>query len=290
MTDKKEDVPKTKNATDEELSNLLDSALEDFSIAAKSPKDANAKSDGTVSTSSSQNQPDQDWSQDFIQQAASQFEDNFASFLANADPNAQVTPEFIQNKLKQMADAAQQVLDNPAQANDTSTDFSNSISEAIKSLNAGTEGLQAPINEEELMKMFSGNSAGSENDLLPFMQGMMQGLLSKEVLGPSLEDFVQRLPEYIEKNKETLDKKDVERYENQKKLMEEVLEELNKEQESDSTDVKKERFNKVLTLMQKLQDYGQPPAELVGDLEAPFNFDQQGNPFPNQPNSECSVM
>lgn len=80
----------------------------------------------------------------------------------------------------------------------------------------------------------------------------MQGLLSKEVLGPSLEDFVKRLPEYIEKNKETLDKKDIDRYESQKKLMEEVLEELNKEQESDSEDIKKERFSKVLALMQKV--------------------------------------
>lgn len=81
---------------------------------------------------------------------------------------------------------------------------------------------------------------------------MMQGLLSKDVLGPSLQDFVERLPDYIEKNKNTLAKEDIERYENQKKLMEEVLEELNKEQESDSNDLKKERFSKVLSLMQKV--------------------------------------
>lgn len=82
---------------------------------------------------------------------------------------------------------------------------------------------------------------------------MMQGLLSKEVLGPSLQDFVEKLPDYIEKNRATLAKEDIERYENQKKLMEEVLEELNKEQDSDSAEVKKERFSKVLTLMQKVK-------------------------------------
>lgn len=296
MTDKKEETPKTSN-TDDELSNLLDSALQDFTKIEKTQKDAKGSGEATgkeVSTSTG-TQPDQDWSKDFIQQAASQFEENFATFLASADPNAQVTPEFIQQKLQQMADAAQQVLENPTQTTDTSSDFANSISQAIQSLNAGAEGLQAPINEEELMKMFTaGEGSGQENNLLPFMQGMMQGLLSKEVLGPSLEDFVKRLPEYIEKNKETLDKKDIDRYESQKKLMEEVLEELNKEQESDSEDIKKERFSKVLALMQKLQDYGQPPAELVGDLEAPFNFDQQGNPLnlPNQlqGNSDCSIM
>uniref|UniRef100_A0A6P7F2E1 Peroxin-19 n=1 Tax=Diabrotica virgifera virgifera TaxID=50390 RepID=A0A6P7F2E1_DIAVI len=294
MTDKKEDVPKTN--VDEELSNLLDSALEDFTKIEATQKDAKTDtSSKEVSTSNqSANVEGQEWSNDFIQQAANQFEENFANFLAGADPNAQVTPEFIQQKLQQMADAAQQVLENPTQAADNSVDFASSITQAIQSLNAGAEGLQAPLNEEELMKMFTGDKTGQENDLLPFMQGMMQGLLSKEVLGPSLEDFVQRLPEYIEKNKDTLDKKDIERYENQKRLMEEVLQELNKETEEDSTEIKTERFSKVLGLMQKLQDYGQPPAELVGDLETPFSFDPQGNPmnFPNpaQANSECNLM
>ncbi|XP_072382125.1 peroxisomal biogenesis factor 19 [Diabrotica undecimpunctata] len=293
MTDKKEDIPKTN--VDEELSNLLDSALEDFTKIESNQKDGKTDNPSTeVSTSNSANIEGQEWSNDFIQQAANQFEENFANFLAGADPNAQVTPEFIQQKLQQMADAAQQVLENPTQAADNSVDFASSITQAIQSLNAGAEGLQAPLNEEELMKMFTGDKTGQENDLLPFMQGMMQGLLSKEVLGPSLEDFVQRLPEYIEKNKDTLDKKDIERYENQKKLMEEVIVELNKETEEDSTQIKSERFTKVLGLMQKLQDYGQPPSELVGDLEAPFSFDPQGNPmnFPNpgQANSECNLM
>lgn len=71
-----------------------------------------------------------------------------------------------------LPDAAQQVLENPTQTTDTSSDFANSISQAIQSLNAGAEGLQAPINEEELMKMFTaGEGSGQENNLLPFMQG-----------------------------------------------------------------------------------------------------------------------
>lgn len=81
---------------------------------------------------------------------------------------------------------------------------------------------------------------------------MMQGLLSKEVLGPSLQDFVEKLPGYLEKNKDTLPKEEVERYENQKKLMEEVLVELNQEKDDDSLEVKKDRFSKVLALMQKV--------------------------------------
>lgn len=44
----------------------------------------------------------------------------------------------------------------------------------------------------------------------------------------------------------------------------------------------------------QLQDYGQPPSELVGNVDAPFNFDAQGNPvgFPDmsQPNQDCNLM
>lgn len=68
-------------------------------------------------------------------------------------------------------DAAQQVFENPTQT-DPSNDIAASISQAIQGLSAGAEGLQAPLNEEDLMKMFSGTgNLGSENDLLPFMQG-----------------------------------------------------------------------------------------------------------------------
>lgn len=69
-------------------------------------------------------------------------------------------------------DAAQQVLENPTAVPDSSSDFAASISQAIQGLNAGAQGLQAPVNEEDLMRMFAGpGGLGSTNDLLPFMQG-----------------------------------------------------------------------------------------------------------------------
>lgn len=45
----------------------------------------------------------QEWSNDFVQQAANQFDDRFSDFLAGIDPNAQLTPELLQQRLQQMA-------------------------------------------------------------------------------------------------------------------------------------------------------------------------------------------
>lgn len=66
-------------------------------------------------------------------------------------------------------DAAQQVLENPSQISDPSSDIAGSVSQAIQGLSAGAEGLQEPLLEEEIMKMFSGS--GQDINFLPFMQG-----------------------------------------------------------------------------------------------------------------------
>lgn len=112
----------------------------------------------------------EEWSEDFLAQAAAQFETNFANLLSGGDPNVDVSPELIQRKLQQMAEAAQKVLQNPTDIPTESVDFGSSISQAIQGLNQGAEGLQNPFNEEDLLKMF-GNPQGDSNDLLPFMQG-----------------------------------------------------------------------------------------------------------------------
>lgn len=84
-------------------------------------------------------------------------------------------------------EAATQVGANP-NVEESDTDFANSISQALRGLTEGTEGLPAAFNEENIMSMFGQNQGqGQENSFLPFMQGMMQSLLSKEVLYPSLK-------------------------------------------------------------------------------------------------------
>lgn len=80
-------------------------ALEDFKKSDEAKKDE-AKSDSTskeVSTSSKGPLDAEDWSADFIQRTAAQFEENFATLLTGNDANVQLSPEFVQQKLQQMA-------------------------------------------------------------------------------------------------------------------------------------------------------------------------------------------
>lgn len=59
-------------------------------------------------------------------------------------------------------------------------------------------------------------------DFLPFMQGMMQSLLSKEVLYPSLKELVDKYPAWLEEKKTSLPAEDLERYQKQLDLMQKV--------------------------------------------------------------------
>ena len=254
---KKESTPKD-DKVDAELSNLLEvshvvpllhnhpllpGALQDFN------KDSSKEANPDPAKDELPDEASVEWTEDFIKQAASQFEQNLATFLGSSSDGTQLTNEQLQQKFQQMAEAAQQVIENP-NITENSNDFASTISQTIQGLNAGAEGLQNPFSEQDMMNLFG--RQGDQNAFLPFMQGMMQSLLSKDVLYPSLKDILDKFPEWLRTNKDSLSREDAERFENQKKLMEEVCAELEKEKETHSEEQKKERFEKVLGLMQKV--------------------------------------
>lgn len=191
------------------------------------------------------------------------------------------TEQQIQQSFEKMAEAAQQALTSPEISNN-SCDIASTITQTLQGLSQGSQNVQTPLSETDVMNMFT--QGGDQNAFLPFMQGMMQSLLSKDILYPSLRDILDKFPNWLTENESKITTEEKERYQKQIKLMQDVCGELEKETDNDTADVKKDRFEKVLGLMQTLQDYGQPPAELVGDVGPGLQFDQQGNP------DQCSIV
>jgi len=277
-----------KEEEDQELADLLNSALEDFTKGAEKPSSEPQKQKQDDDGEKETEQPNDtlannEWTEEFIRQAAEQFESNISNILREAG-GPEISSDQVQQSFQRMAEAAAQAVSNtPEVTNDT--DFAASISQALRGLSEGTENLQNPFSEHDIMNMF-GQSEGDQNAFVPFMQGMMQSLLSKEVLYPSLKDILNKYPAWMEANGGSLSPEDRHKYEKQQELMKQVCAQLEKESESHTAEQKKEQFESVLGLMQKLQDYGQPPPELVGDLGPGVPFDAQGNPDLNQ----CTVM
>lgn len=85
------------------------------------------------------------------------------------------------------------------------------------------------------------------------MHGMMQSLLSAEVLLPSLLELLEKYPSYLNENKDKISSTDMDRYQKQQELFKVICAELEKESPNDSADVKNERFKIVLKNMQKVR-------------------------------------
>jgi peroxin-19 len=210
------------------------------------------------------------WNEEFIQQQTKLFESQMKELFGATEGDKEVSPEQLTLGFKRIAEAAAMAIDPNSQAEVPEMDpaFSKSIADVLKGLSEGQENLQQPFSADDIAGMFGNvnlNESGENNAFLPFMQGMMQSLLSAEVLLPSLKEIVSKYPAWLEENGSKVPAEDRERYEKQLKLMKEVCSELEKEKAEDNSDVKRERFNIVLDRMQKMQELGQPPAELVGE-------------------------
>lgn len=258
-----------------ELNELLDNALQDF---VKTDKTVN--NDTTAATTSgATGQADEqagDSEEFFLEQAKLLAERMNTLFGGPDTPSGDVPPlpqdpDQILAGFKKMAEAAAMTLqgDNSASDEDVAK-YSDSIAQALKGLQEGTDNLAAPVSETDVAQMFGGLSlenAGSDegNMFLPFMEGMMQSLLSAEILLPSIKELLEKYPKYLEDNKDTISADDKERYEKQFELYKVIEGHLESENPNDSAKEKRDKFKVVLDDMRKLQEYGQPPEEILAE-------------------------
>ncbi|XP_036359241.1 peroxisomal biogenesis factor 19 isoform X1 [Octopus sinensis] len=324
----------TDSEVDDELIELLDSALQDFEPAAdtgyatsaladndtatqatpagtttsevlKGDRDSDAANENVLQSSSSAsymstpfnspNLPHSERRNDTAgRDLAEQLDEAMHSFI-NEDP------VLIQN-IEILAKAAESAGDSP----EAQKEFADTLAKTLSSLAQNAEGLQDQLNEEGLNQAFNnlglnpgggidggGNSSGSSGnnpDILPVMQNMMKTLLSKEVLYPSLKEISQKYPKWLEENSGKTDKKLIENYKHQYTLMKTICNEFEKETTTDSDDVKNDRFNKILEFMQEMQELGQPPKEILGEMAPGLEFDANGFPKLSHSGDQCSIM
>ncbi|XP_038062811.1 peroxisomal biogenesis factor 19-like [Patiria miniata] len=152
------------------------------------------------------------------------------------------------------------------------------------------------VPEEEVLRQMENMHLGdgSEGEMMPMMQHMMQSLLSKDILYPSLKEVVEKYPVWLDENQSTVKPEDFERYTQQFELMKRLCTEYESEQSTDSTDVKQQRMTRIMDLIQEMEGLGQPPTDIVGEggTGLGLQFDGQGMPkIPGMPQGDqCSIM
>ncbi|KAL8114430.1 peroxisome biogenesis protein 19-2-like [Apium graveolens] len=152
----------------------------------------------------------------------------------------------------------------------------------------GLESITAPMPEfgsdammEDWVKQFE-ELAGSQ-DMDSIMETMMQQLLSKDVLQDPMREIGERYPKWLEDHKAMLSKEDYDRYFHQHEL----IKELNGVYETEPGN-----FNKIVELMQKMQECGQPPNDIVQELAPDFDISTLGQLSPEMLDSQqnCCIM
>ncbi|CRK38432.1 hypothetical protein BN1723_007716 [Verticillium longisporum] len=119
----------------------------------------------------------------------------------------------------------------------------------------------------ELMKQMGEgggpDGAGGEEDFSKMLMGMMEQLTNKEILYEPMKELHDKYPEWMEKNKDKTPAEDLKRYQEQQVIVKEIVAKFEQPTYSDSTPADREY---IVQRMQKMQDAGSPPSDLVGDM------------------------
>lgn len=161
---------------------------------------------------------------------------------ANAEASFQETIRRTMERMQASGDQA-----TAAAAAVGSDDF---MAELLKQMQSG--GLDGEGNEEEFSKM---------------LMGMMEQLTNKEILYEPMKELDDKFPGWMEKNKDTVSKDDLKRYQEQQALVREIVAKFEETTYSDSNTADREY---IVDRMQKVSR-AWPPNLVDRPLTAPID-------------------
>lgn len=290
----------SKQYNDDDLDDLLDSALEDFE---KGPVILSDEKQNVQINNIPDGDPSQtETSADLPPEDEALFNELFNA--AGSDDGQQALEEVMKKlisgepEILQHLESMAQNLETVIPPADSTASVDSTLQQTLENLAQNVQGLQEEPQDEEILRILSdmrisddGASGSTPDwDFIPMMQNMMKSLMSKEVLYPSLKDIADKYPRWLEENSAKLTEKEKDNYCKQYELMKTIVQEYESETSEDSDDTKKRRFEKIMDTMQRMQELGQPPKDLVGEMPAGIEVDENG--LPKLPGSldQCSLM
>lgn len=138
----------------------------------------------------------------------------------------------------------------------------------VESIDAPPMGENIGDDMESFAKQFEALS-GSQ-DMQGLMDTMMRQLLSKEILYDPMKEIGDRYPEWLESHKSELSSEDMARYTKQYDFIKQLCH---------AYETTPDDFQKVVDLMQNMQECGQPPPDIVRELAPGLELGEDGLPM-----------
>ena len=124
-----------------------------------------------------------------------------------------------------------------------------------------TSDVQEKSEEDMLADMLKAlEGGGNEGDLSKMFLGMMEQLTSKDLLYEPMLELHQKFPDWLSQNKSKIKQEDYARYARQKEIVKDIVGKFEEEGYSDD-DPKCREY--VWEKMQKMQEQGAPPEDLI---------------------------
>ncbi|KAJ3168726.1 Peroxisome chaperone and import receptor [Geranomyces variabilis] len=143
---------------------------------------------------------------------------------------------------------------------------------------------------EAMMKELEGMMSSGDFDNA--LGGMMEQLMSKELLYEPMKDLASKYPAWLKTNEHKLSSEDIDRYKRQHGYVSEIVRIYDESSTSEATD---EEQIRVAQLMQQMQDCGNPPEEILQELAPGLQLGADG--MPNLPGAagalgsqDCNIM
>lgn len=135
-----------------------------------------------------------------------------------------------------------------------------------KTANGGSsdDPLAALMAQMEALGGGGGTGADGEEDLPELLDGLMDQLMSKELLAEPIAELKVKYPEYLSSEEaRSLPREEKDRYQRQSAIIQQISDIFDDPTYKDSDKQTRER---IAALMQEMQEAGQPPKHLLGEL------------------------
>ena len=119
-----------------------------------------------------------------------------------------------------------------------------------------------------IMKDF--DKFGGMKDSDDAIDGVMKQLLSKDLMYEPMKEVSARFPKWLAENKEDLSEEDYQKYGTQYQYFQRIVHVYETEPDN---------FPRIQELMQQIQDFGQPPVDIIRSLAPELEFDSDGMPM-----------
>ncbi|RKP26886.1 Pex19 protein family-domain-containing protein [Syncephalis pseudoplumigaleata] len=206
--------------------------------------------------------------------------------MPSASTGADKAPTAEAATTSASASAAAEGADRPQNFQDTITETMNRLrnsSQQAKAAAAEADSTEDALMAEMLRQMEQMTETGEFDGLI---DGMMGQLMTYDVLYEPMKELAEKYPDYLAEQKATLPAETWKQYEQQYTYVRQIDAATPGD---DGAAASVAADPKLSELMQKMQDCGQPPKELLEQLAPGMELNDDG--IPNPPDMEqCSVM